>query len=243
MILLLLACGQPPLVDTVEAKLADGVLERAEVPVRLFVAISAIIAESCGVTSVEDYTFVGGGARAMGVDTATVSVLETGDQEWVFSAAGLEDVGAGELTLETTADHGSFEVTYYAPLDIVGTGTIPVVECAVTDADPSEDGIALEGEVATGGSLEFTSDTVTTKAVAEGDKPFAGLHFSPPTAPAPTAGWVQWTDEGSENERGDLLVLDGAQYIDIDADVWPGNVSGLATNGAVWDRDVNVPLP
>jgi len=242
---LLVGCFNPGLVDPVEAQLASGILDRAETPVRLFVAISGLVAEGCGVPTdedfdMEDYTFVGGAATALNATQMTLTVGDS-SQEWLFPAAGLSDIGAGELRLTTTADRGSFEVIYYAPSDIVVTGTIPVYECDVTNA--SSTGIDLRGEVATGGSLEYTSETVTTKVAALGVKPFAGLHYNPPTAAAPTSGWAKWSDEGSEREDGDVLELEGALDIDLDEGVWPAEASGTTVTGQTWSRGVSVGFP
>lgn len=242
MILLLLACAHPPLVDAVEEKLADSVLDRGETPIRLFVALSSLMAEGCGVEVIEDYTFVGGGARALGVSRAEKTVLDSGDIEWAFENAGLDDVGTGGLTLKTTADHASFDVSYtLETAGITVTGTVPILLCDVTDADPSEDGVALTGDVATGGTLEFTEDAIGTKVLAEGDKPFEGLHFNPPTDTNPWAGWAKWSDDSDDASRGQALELDGAST--IDGDVWPGLASGIASNGVEWEREVDVDLP
>lgn len=252
MILLLLACGRPPIADPVEQQLALEVLERGEVALRIFVAISGIIAESCGVPitdtyTIADYTFVGGAAVAMGVSKADLSA-NASDQEWTFDTAGLEDVGEGQLKLTTTADRSSFEIVYFTNTDIVVAGTIPVIECDVVDSDATE-GVLLTGEAATGGQIEYTRDNVTTRVLAEGEKPFAGLHFSPPNAATPTAGWAHWSDEGSTDENGDELILDGAADIDLDGGVWPAVAMGLVSNSTAqtqddeWDRAVEVALP
>ena len=242
MILLLAACAHPPLVDAVEEQLAEEVLGRGQTPIRIFVALSSLMAEGCGVPDIETYTFVGGGARALGVTTAIKTVLDSGDIQWTFENAGLDDVGAGELVLKTTSDHASFEVTYILETaGITVTGTVPVLLCDVADSDPSEDGIALQGDVATGGSLEFTEDAVGTKVLAEGDKPFEGLHFNPPTDTTPWAGWAKWSDDSEDATRGQALELDGAAF--IDTDLWPGTASGIASNGVEWDRVVDVRLP
>ncbi len=241
-LLLLVACAHPPLVDAVEEQLAAEVLDRGQTPLRIFVALSSVAAEGCAVPDIETYTFVGGGARALGITAAEKTVLESGDIEWAFANAGLDDVGTGELSLKTTTDRASFDVTYtLETAGITVTGTIPVLLCDVEDADPTEEGIALQGDSATGGTLEFTEDAIGTKVLAEGDKPFEGLHFNPPTDTIPWAGWAKWSDDSDDAARGQALELDGASL--IDGDEWPGVASGIASNDIEWDRIVSVKLP
>jgi hypothetical protein len=245
MILLLLsACGTPPIVDAVEGELAGEVLLRAETPLRLFVAISSVVAETCGVEDVTTYTFVGGGALALGAtdpETTVPAEGEVGNELLVFQSAGLEDVGFGTLTLETPPDHASFDVTYTGGgFDV--SGTVPIITCPVTDGDPGE-GVVLTGNVVTGGTLEFTSEGLTTKVLAEGDKPTEGLGFSPPIAPTPTSGWAKWSDDGTDVNRGQALELDAAEDGAIEGGFWTGTASGTATSGVNWSHAVDVALP
>lgn len=232
----LLACKEPPVVDPVEAALAERVLDSAETPLRLFIAVSSLAAESCAVSTVESYRFTGGGAEALRAVTPTVEVGES-QQEWRFTDVGL-DGNNGVLTLQTSADHKSFDVLYYSGQDIVFEAALTVLQCDVVETVDEAGNVFLDGETAVGGSADYTNDNETTSIVALGDKPFAGLHFSPPTVVAPTAGWAIWKSSGDDNTVDESLTLEGAQYIDVDGGVWPGIASGSS-----WDRPIDVRLP
>lgn len=246
MILFLLACKEPPIVDPVEAALAERVMDTAETPMRLFVAVSSIAAEGCAVEPITEtltdgstwtYTFTGGGAQALGAGTPAVEMVD-GTQSWTFTNVGL-DGDNGALTLKTTSERASYEVLYYSSEDIVFEADITVLQCEATFHRDEATGAAwLDGEAAVNGTADYTTDTSTTSLVALGDKPFAGLHFAPPTVSHPTAGWAIWKDLGDDNVPDEQLTLEGAQYIDPETRTWPGIASG-----SNWDRLVDVRLP
>ncbi|MDP2306135.1 MAG: hypothetical protein Q8P18_08905 [Pseudomonadota bacterium] len=214
-LLLLIACTEPSTLETVSAALADRAVADAEAPMRTMTALAGLLAETCGVDTVEDHVFVSRSAVALGASVATVEREET-TQTWTFAEVGI-DGALGTLQVETDASQVNLAVTYTAE-GLKLTAGIELRDC---DADvPS----AVMGGTGTWSTAELSA-ALTLVGVA----PSNGLAFNPTTAEVPTAGQVRASDEAADW----IILLDDAATLPPEAGKWTGQASGTGWTHAV----------
>ena len=194
MILALLACTEPPRLDRVEQALADELALDAEPSLRLFIALTGFVAETCGVEPVdEEHVFSGDAAAALGITSAADTVVD----RWTFEGVGL-DGEEGTLVI-SNADRRAFEVTWTGTTAM--TAELDLSQCDLEEGEelalPRVTGTAAH-EV-DGGQRQLT--TFGTLLVW-------GIGVMPPRA-----GQVRWTLANQE------VTLDDASKI---TDSWPG---------------------
>lgn len=227
MLLALAACEEPGILDSVAEELALRTAAEAEDGVRLVVAVSGLVAETCGVEDVDTYTFAGGGAAALG---ATVGERLGGESfTWVFAGVGLDGV-EGELHLSTDAAREDYTVSWEGDGDAL-TAALTLAWC-----DPS----ALEAVVS--GTGHHVTQGDDRNLALDGPSPYPGLRFEPTTGIAPTSGFVTWSWHGEDARDGNgddrKIVLDDASTIDVDAGLWSGTASGNT-----WSHAIELALP
>lgn len=226
----LAGCTNPPTLDVVAEELGDRTLEDAEVPTRFLVAVTGLLAETCGVEEIDQHTFVGGGAAALGVVSLVREEEETDgatETAWVAADAGL-DGDAGELRIVADAARSAHVVSWQGESGTLAA-TLTLALCDPTGATARISGIA-----------SWTKDGEARALDAAGPEEAPGLVWAPTDAALPTSGHAAWTRTYGTDGRGDdvSLVLGDAAEIDVDAGVWPGVASGSG-----WSWAVEVPLP
>ncbi len=206
--LLLLACAEPGTLASVSAALGEQAAASAERPLRTMTAIAGLLAETCGGTSVETYTFTSRSAAALGASVAAVDHDET-TQIWTFEGVGLDGV-EGTLEVVTDGSQENLAVTWTAD----GVRFTAGVEIRACDEDvPS---------ATLGGTGTWTTADATITLNLVGAAPVNGLVFSPITADVPTDGQVRATDE----DAGWAVLLDDAETLPEGAPQWTGVASG-----------------
>ncbi|MES2639313.1 MAG: hypothetical protein V4850_07505 [Myxococcota bacterium] len=219
-LLLLVACTEPSTLETVSAALADRAVADAEAPLRTMTAVAGLLAETCGVASVEDYVFVSRSAVAFGVSVATVEREET-TQTWTFAEVGIDGT-LGTLQVATDASQDNLAVTYTAE-GLKLTAGIELRDC---DADvPS---------AVMGGTGTWATAQLSTALTLVGAAPANGLAFDPVTADVPTAGQVRAADEAADW----IILLDDAATLPPEAGKWTGQASGTG-----WAHTIEVGWP
>ncbi|MDP2311554.1 MAG: hypothetical protein Q8P41_01510 [Pseudomonadota bacterium] len=214
-LLALLACTEPETLESVSAALAQRAVDDAELPLRSMTALAGLLGETCGVASVEDYTFTSRSAAAMRASTATVDRDET-TQTWTFTGVGLDEMD-GTLLVDTDASQDNLAVTYTAD-GLKFTAGIEIRDC---DTDiPS---------VVVGGTGTWSTASLTTSLTLVGVAPANGLGFNPVTAEVPTGGQVRASDETA----GWVILLDEVSTLPPDAGVWTGQATGTGWSYAV----------
>jgi len=252
-VLALLGCVEPPVVDPVTDTLAELVLQSAEPELRFFIGITGVIAETCPVDRMSEYTFRGEAAAALGVTRATVTESASGAKTWVFADVGLDGT-AGNLVLTTDSARSTFSATYTVSNATVMTGAFLMVGCTSTGdpaTDTSTDTAAdTSTDTATGtgaadfdsytavvsGNIDMTSASATHHLYIEGGLPDSATTWSPPTALAPASGWAHWAD--NEQRPTEEVTLQDAANIDYPTRSWPATAIGSG-----WVRSVSVGLP
>lgn len=228
---LLFGCVEPPVIDPVSDKLADKVVATAEPELRLFVGLAGVIAETCLVDRMSEYTFQGQAAAALGVTVAAVTESESGAKTWAFDGVGL-DGASGSLVLTTDSDRMSFSASYTDGADLRVGGEYHLVDCVGGAADTA----SSDATAQVSGNIDVTSAAAVHHLYIDGSTAYAALAWSPPTALAPVSGWAHWGDEASR--PSEELLLNDASAIDAAAGSWPGTATGDG-----WSKDVSVELP
>lgn len=219
-LLLLVACTDPSTLETVSGALADRAVADAEAPLRTMTAIAGLLAETCGVASVEDHVFVSRSAAALGASSATVDRDET-TQTWTFPEVGI-DGALGTLQVKTDAAQDNLAVTYTAE-GLKFTAGMELRDC---DTDiPS---------AVMGGTGTWSTAELSTALTLVGVAPSNGLTFNPITADVPTAGQVRAADEAADW----TILLDDAASLPPEAGKWTGQASGTG-----WAHAVEVGWP
>lgn len=223
----LAGCVNPPTLDAVAEELGARTLADAEQPTRFLVALTGLLAETCGVDEIDQHAFVGGGAAALGV-AALVRVEGETETAWVAADAGI-DGDLGELRIVPDAARSAHVVSWRGDGGTLAA-TLTVGACDPTGATARVSGIG-----------SWTEDDGEARALdATGPEDAPGLVWAPTNAPLPTSGHAVWTRAYGTDGRADddTLVLADAAEIDVEAGVWPGVASGQG-----WSREVDVPLP
>ncbi len=234
MIALLVACTEPPLLAAIGAELGAQAATTAGVPVQMFVATVSVVGETCGVLDVEGHAFDGGGARRLGVTTVEVSTDGQGNHVWTFADAGL---GADRAPLVVAADaqRTRFNTEWSAATSTM-SAELKFADCPVdiSETDASEDsgdgGDSAPAEadfVLVSGNGNWSQGEAASEIVLQGDGSEIGLRFAPPSASAPSVGWLRWNDGRSK----DVITLNGAET--ITASGWPGVAVGVGWTAAV----------
>lgn len=230
---LLLACVEPPVIDPVTDTLSDHVVASAEPELRLFIGLAGVIAETCVVDRMSEYTFAGQAAAALGVTQATVTESESGAKTWAFSGVGL-DGADGTLVFTTDSDRMSFSTAYTDGAELRVSGEYHLVDCVGGASDTASSGADPVALVS--GNIDVAGTNATHHLYIDGSTAYAALNWEPPTALAPTAGWAHWGDDASRPTEE--LLLDDASGIDAAAGTWPGTATGSG-----WSKSVSVGLP
>jgi hypothetical protein len=235
--LALLGCVEPPVVDPVTDQLAAMVLDAAEPDFRLLISVSGVIAETCAVGRMSEYTFRGEAAAALGVTRPTVSESASGQKTWAFPDVGLDGV-VGNLVLTTDSERSTFSTTYSVDSATVMTGAFHLMGCNVA-SDSGGDSAAVESADATAivsGNIDVSSGAATHHLYIDGPRPESATIWSPPTGLAPAAGWAHWSD--NEQRPTEEVTLEDASQIDYPTRSWPAKATGTG-----WERSVEVSLP
>ncbi len=263
-LLTLLGCVEPPILEPVEEKLADRVMEVAEPQIRIFLSVAGVVAETCLTDSMSSYVFEGAVPKAFGVTAAQVETSASGDHTWTFPHVGI-DGAEGELVLVTDSGRTSFSATYTAPDNTLMDGEFHILSCdppestarrfaadsgvdtGGTDTSGSDTGDTATDTGSTSGAgyvtnvsgnMDATTTTESDHLDIDGDKPYSSLTWAPPTAAGPAGGWIHWQDAVEDSKVDDEVTLEGATNIDYTSATWPG----IASN-ARWQHDVSVKLP
>jgi hypothetical protein len=235
--LALLGCVEPPVVDPVTDKLAEQVLESAEPEFRLFIAVTGVIAETCPVDRMSEYTFHGEAAGALGVTRPTVTESASGEKTWAFADVGLDGT-AGNLVLTTDSERATFSVTYAVANETVMTGAFHLMRCT-TVGDTGADSATVDTELYTAvvsGNIDMSTATASHHLYIDGGLPDSATTWSPATGLAPVAGWAHWADD--EQRPTEEVTLEDAANIDYPTRSWPAKAIGTG-----WERSVSVGLP
>ena len=207
-LLLLFACTEPATLESVSEALAARAVDDAEVPLRTLTALAGLLAETCGVATVEDHVFTSRSAAALRATVATVDRDET-TQTWTFAGVGLDE-REGTLVVETDATQDNLAVTYTAD-GLKFTAGIELRDC---DTDgPS---------AVMGGTGTWSTATLSIALTLVGAAPANGLAFDPVTAELPTAGQLR----ASEEAAGWVILLDEVATLAPDAEGWTGRATG-----------------
>lgn len=205
--LTLLACVQPPVLDTVVDALGARIVDEAQPAIQLAIGVTAMVAEACPAESFDGFVFSGAAAAAMGwAGSARVSAGD-GLDEVVFDGVGLDgDVGTMVWTVDET--RARFVIAWVGTRTSL-SGDIAVERCATQPAEALLTG-ALTHDV--------DGDPRTVALVSE--TALSGLLWEPPTAIAPDGGQLRW----ARASEGEILLLDDASNI---ADgTWLGEATG-----------------
>ncbi len=217
---ILLACTEPPLLDSVASSLADGALADGGPGLQMMTAVTGLIAEACTAGDVDGYTFVGPLAGALGITAAEVTGNDDATVTWTFVDAGLGDA-LGTLTVTTDQDMSQLAVGWSGAAALFGAG----LETAACDVST---GALLTGQ----GSWQTNgaSSTITLLGVA----PSVGIGYAAAPAPAPTSGQLR----SSSDRDGWSVLLDEAGTIDATTGAWEGTASG-----SDWTHAISLALP
>jgi hypothetical protein len=230
--LALLGCVEPPVVDPVTDKLAAMVLDSAEPEFRLFISVSGVIAETCAVDRMSEYTFRGEAAAALGVSRPTVSESASGQKTWAFQDVGLDGV-AGYLVLTTDSERSTFLTTYSVDSATVMTGVFHLTDC---NAASDSGGDSADATAIVSGNIDVSAGSATHHLSIDGPLPSSATIWSPATGLAPAAGWAHWSD--NEQSPTEEVTLEDASQIDYPTRSWPAKATGTG-----WERSVEVSLP
>ena len=218
--LLLLACAEPSTLGTVSEALAARAVADGELPLRMATATAGLLAETCGVETVEEHVFVSRSAAALGASVATVERDDT-TQTWTFADIGLDDT-SGTLVVETDASQDNLALTY------TGDGLKFTAGMEVRDCDTDVPSVVI------GGTGTWTTADVTVGLTLVGQAPANGLVFDPVTADRPGGGQLRAEDEAA----GWVILLDELGTVDASLGAWTGTASGTG-----WTADVAVGWP
>ncbi len=224
-VLLSMACVEPPLLDRVAAAYGETVVGQSEMAIGLFVSVAAVIVEPCAAENIDAYVLTGQGYRAFRVTTPAVTIEESGGRTYEYGTVAFGG-DVGPLTLTSDAARRSWSAKFEGA-EGTFVGTYVLDECTV-----AEDGTATEGGVAATGSYTLGDGMEQELAVTGGDA--ASLIWAPTTAAVPTGGQVTWhiTDDKLE------LALADASTIEPVERAWPG-----VADGGTWEADVDLLLP
>lgn len=234
----LVGCTEPPVLDPVTSKLADQILTTAEPQMRLFIGVAGVIAESCTVDGISGYTFQGETAHALGVTEAEVVTSESGDHTWTFSHVGIDGTD-GTLILTTDSERTTFSVSYTAANNTLVSGDYHVLSCdpPAATAEAGDTGTVDTGAVDTG-AADTGTDTGGTDTADTGGTDTGGTDTG-----ATTVG--DWTVNVSGNL--DFETVDGTNHLEIEGDkpysslTWlPPTALGPMSGWAHWgDQEQN----
>ena len=220
MILLLAACSEPPLLDAVSEALGAEALQGGELPLRMSLALSGLVAETCTAGAVEGYSFASRSAAALG---ATVAAVEHDEemQTWIFDEVGLDEA-RGTLAITTDGQQENLAVEWVSDSFLFTAG----LEARACDPDASSVTIAGTGTwIGSGPSISLT---------LESDVPADGLAFAPTTSAIPVQGRLS----ASQRESDWAIALDDASTLADDPPAWPG-----VANGSDWESNVSIRWP
>ena len=213
----LLACAEPGTLGPLRDVLAGDLLETAAPGLRLGVAVNGMVAETCGLTELDGYTFAGSPAAALGITAAAVSRDEaTGVVRWDFGEVGLDGI-LGRLRVVTDTARSGVEVEW--------TGEAGVLTGALRDR------CGDDGSAAVSGTLAFQHAGLRDTLAFGGDAPYAGLAWTLPPGFMPLSGVVRW----SRDDDPRTLVLADAR--DAEDAAWPGRARGPG-----WGADILLDL-
>lgn len=266
MIVLLLACTTPPLLGSLADKLANEAVETAEPGIRLQIAVSSIISESCAASEPKTHVFSGPGAAALGIYGAPDFLKDdtTGKLYWTFEPAGL-DGEQGKLVFETDSTRQNFTVTYFGG-NIVYEGDMQLLYCGdayhTARADESSAARAIHTGVVETGAVDtgVTTDTGDTgpsgtdlEAIVSGSSSFTDQETDLSSSinslgSEPYAGlaFVPVTarlpiggyPRWVSEDEATKITLDDASILPAGATGWPGTAKSTH-----WETTILVGLP
>ncbi|MEN9786954.1 MAG: hypothetical protein RLZZ299_2218 [Pseudomonadota bacterium] len=208
-----LACAEPGTLGPLRDVLAGELLAAAGPGLRLAVAVNGVVAETCGLTDLDGYTFAGAPAAALGVTSAAVSRDEaTGVVRWDFGEIGLDGTPGRLRVVTDTARSG---------LDVEWSGEAGVLTGALRDR------CGDDGTAAVSGTLALQHEGLRDAIAFGGDAPYAGLAWALPPGRLPVAGVVRW----SRDDDPRAITLDDAGDAEVGA--WPGRARGPG-----WGADI-----
>lgn len=264
LLVVLSACTEPPLLGSYADRLAADAVSDGEPAIDLFLTVTGVLAESCGVETVPDHVFMGPSASALGIDYAPTKDVDdaSGKIYWTFEPAGL-DGEQGKLQYVTDSTRQSFTVLYIggsyslnADLAIAYCGdayhtarssasdaarfshTGGVDTGSGGDTSPVDTGgsVSATQEAIVNGSGTYTdTDTEETWSLLDvGSDPYPGVGFTPVDARLPIAGYIRW----ETSDEATKVTLDDASTLPAGATAWPGTAKTDR-----WDAEVLVDLP
>lgn len=225
MIVLLVACAEPPMLDRVAEAYGDEVVSAAERGVGLFVSAAAVVAEPCGASTLDGYVLSGEGYRAFRVTAPSITIADSGERTYAYgTVAFLGDVG--DLTLTSDSNRKQWTARYAG-----GEGTFTAqyvtVDCVVDEA-----GLTTSAGVSGSGTYAPDEGEEQSLSIVGGDS--AQLAWAPSTAAAPSSGQVIWhvSKDKLEIELEDASTIDPVEY------GWPGVAAG-----SDWSTEIRLTLP